>query len=704
MAEKGVGRNKRALLIGINEYPKLPDYAQLKGCENDVLLMRELLVSSLRFPPENVNVLLGARAVRNAIRDALDKLVEDCTGDDIVVVHYSGHGSSVPAAAPDKPSGYDESIVPHDSGRLRADYPVQAESRDITDREIQEWLERLTQKTRHVTLVFDSCHSGSITRLTDPAEEAANGTRARWIPPDPRPEGLLPPPLAGREVGSGWLPTSDKYVLLAACAHDESAFELDIGVSGDRVRYGAFTYYLTRELKQAPERGTYRDIWEKVALQVANRFQGRQNPQLEGARDRQLFDVEDYAPMRYLLVRKREGDSVELDGGAVHGLAVGSKFEVYGAGTRRLGEGAARLALAEVTIVGSVTSSAKLSGESPAGSVDYGARAVEVSRPDAEVRMKVYLAPAPDAFAPHVEELRRELAGSELLDVEDSRERAHAEAHILLPDSPRDEWPAPSAAAAPVEEVWAIVGREDRTFWMTPCPLRAPASAGAVRENLERIWRYRKLLELSNPNSALNGQVEFTLLQNDGQGGWREAVAPDGLGDPIFRHGEHIAFRVVNRSRKTLYASVLDFGLSRSIGVLYPGDRGSEPVGPAAARSAAGGQESQTGGELTVGKNKPLIKLSFPVDMTFLAAPRGGPTAGKEVFKLVVTTRPHDLGFLGQSGLRRDPERERLLRHPLERYAYLSASSGSEREAQLQLSPDDEWLTVERSFWLQAGA
>lgn len=708
MADKGAGRHKRALLIGIDDYPLMPDFAQLNGCANDVLLMRELLESpSLRFPPEHINVLLNAQAVRSAILDAFEKLVEDCEGDDIVVVHYSGHGSSVPAAAADKPSGYDESIVPHDSGRMRPDYPIKAESRDISDREIHEWLTRLTSRTSHVTLVFDSCHSGSITRLVDPEEESAGGTRSRWIPPDPLPEGVRPttaaPRADGREVGSGWLPASDRYVLLAACAHNERAFELDADESGARRRYGAFTYYLARELKRAPERGTYRDVWEKVALQVANRFQGRQNPQLEGARDRQLFDVEDYAPMRYLLVRRRKGDEIELSGGAVHGVAVGSKFEVYGAGTRRVEVGDERRGLAEVTSVGSVTSSAKLSDETPPGSIDAGARAVETSRPDAEVRMKVFVAPAREGFGEQAEEMRRELAKSDLLEVEESPEHAHAEVQILPPQALREGWPGSSADAFS-EERWAVLGREDRTLWMQPCPLGSRASAGVVRENLEKLWRYRKILEVRNAGGALDGQVEFTLWQRDGEGSWREATTADGRGEPVFRNGEQIAFRVVNRSHTPLYASVLDFGLSRSIDILYPPDKGCEPIGTV-ARSADGGGETLMGGVLTVGMDRPWIELSFPEDVTFLVPHRGdGPLAGKEVFKLVVTTRPHDLDFLRQSGLRHDPERERRLQHPLERYAYLGATGAPGREAQLKLLPEDEWLTVERSFRLRKEA
>ncbi|HWF89512.1 MAG TPA: caspase family protein, partial [Pyrinomonadaceae bacterium] len=155
--------NKRALLIGVNKYPNLPDFSQLRGCVNDVAVMKQTLETAFRFPPENISVLCDENASAQRIRAAMDQLVDACRPDDIVVFHYSGHGSRL-AARGDKPTGYDESIMPSDSGRMNPAWPHQVEPCDIRDTDIQEWLSRLTQKTSNVTLIFDSCHSGSITR------------------------------------------------------------------------------------------------------------------------------------------------------------------------------------------------------------------------------------------------------------------------------------------------------------------------------------------------------------------------------------------------------------------------------------------------------------------------------------------------------------------------------------------------------------
>ena len=73
-------------------------------------------------------------------------------------MHYSGHGSQMRDREGDEPDGFDETIVAADSGRSPA--PI----RDITDDELNLWLRKITERTPNVTLIFDFCHSGTVTR------------------------------------------------------------------------------------------------------------------------------------------------------------------------------------------------------------------------------------------------------------------------------------------------------------------------------------------------------------------------------------------------------------------------------------------------------------------------------------------------------------------------------------------------------------
>lgn len=685
-------QNKRALLIGVNKYPNLPVYSQLRGCVNDVLGMRWMLEETFDFPPSNIRVLLDEAATEGAIREALARLVEDCGEDDIVVFHFSGHGSQM-AAKGDKPRGYDESIMPYDSGRMNPSFPVQVEPRDIRDTEIQAWLSLLTRKTSHVTLIFDSCHSGSITRFGTDSEE--RGTSLRWVPPDPlpgRPSSQPAPPQSRgpeREAGgSRWLQPSDSYVLLAACAAEQGAYEYD----HEGERYGAFTFFLTREIQQEFDRAankiTYRDVWERVAIKVNEQFQ-KQTPQLEGARDKLVFNVHDLTPMRYLLVTEHRGEEVQLGGGAVHGLTTGSRWDIYPAGTKQTPEtNEARLGAVEVTSVGAVTAGARIIAESRARSITPGARAVEALHADPETRMAVRLAPAPEGCEGSVEELRLALTRSDLLRLVGPAEGARAELRIVRREEVAGDDSVSSEGHVPRAFMWEVT--DGSSLLMPMYRVDAAESVLRIKENLETVWRFRKTLELRNDKSRLKGKVDFVLLRKGAGGAWEEW--PEGEA-PTYRSGDSIAFRVINRSETLIHVSVLDLGLSKRVDVLYPPAGPGEPIAVKRAVDSAGGER---GGVLSVGERaEDEIELYFPEDDTFISeAADGEPRWGTEYFKLVVTTQRHDLSFLKLPGLRGEPE------HPLEKLLHFAAASSPLLETRPKLAPRHEWLTCERAFRL----
>ena len=127
---------KRALLIGIDAYPNV---LPLDGCVNDARLMQSVLVEHFGFPADHITLLANGQATRDGILSAFDALVSATGADDIVVVHYSGHGSQMADREGDEPSGFDSTIVPFDAARP-GDVP------DITDDEINLRIEALARK------------------------------------------------------------------------------------------------------------------------------------------------------------------------------------------------------------------------------------------------------------------------------------------------------------------------------------------------------------------------------------------------------------------------------------------------------------------------------------------------------------------------------------------------------------------------------
>jgi hypothetical protein len=84
---------KLALLIGINQYPKIPN---LSGCLTDVELQRELLINRFGFQGSDILTLTDEQANREFIEAAfLDRLSKQAKPGDAIVFHFSGYGSRV---------------------------------------------------------------------------------------------------------------------------------------------------------------------------------------------------------------------------------------------------------------------------------------------------------------------------------------------------------------------------------------------------------------------------------------------------------------------------------------------------------------------------------------------------------------------------------------------------------------------------------
>ncbi|CAH8258675.1 unnamed protein product [Arabidopsis lyrata] len=148
---------KKALLIGINY---VGTKAELRGCVNDVRRMRITLVERYGFSETNIKMLIDTdstsiKPTGKNIRQALLDLVEPAKPGDVLFVHYSGHGTRLPAeTGEDDDTGYDECIVPSDMNL-------------ITDDDFRDLVE-MVPKDCPITIISDSCHSGG---LIDEAKE-----------------------------------------------------------------------------------------------------------------------------------------------------------------------------------------------------------------------------------------------------------------------------------------------------------------------------------------------------------------------------------------------------------------------------------------------------------------------------------------------------------------------------------------------------
>ncbi len=365
---------KLALLVGINEYKAVND---LSGCVADVLNMQALLHGKFDFPDDSIRILTDEQATHAAIIQAFkDHLISRAEDSVVVVFHYSGHGSRMKDPSDKSPSGEISTIVPHDS-RTEGVYDISAD-------ELRGLFSLLAEKTKNVTFIFDSCHSGMV--LKDVAT-----ARARVVAPDPR-DPPPPPPearLAPRGVGDASEGLDSRnYALLSACQADEVAFEYT-DQKGNPC--GTLTHFFVAEvLGSGKAEATYRDVMDKVKAKVTGTYR-RQHPQLEGANLDNYLLSDRSSLSEPFVPASPKGDGITLEAGQVHGMTEGSFFDVYPPGTKSFDDPAKATAQAELVTVGPYQSEAKRVGGKP---IQPSSRAVERRHNFQDRRIRLHIAGA----------------------------------------------------------------------------------------------------------------------------------------------------------------------------------------------------------------------------------------------------------------------------------------------------------------------
>ena len=252
---------KKAVLIGINRY-RIPG-ADLRGCVNDVKNMQSVLTRSYGFKGGDITVLTDFAATKKGIESAIRKLVQGGRKGDVLLVHFSGHGSNVPDNDGDEADDRDEILCPTD---LDWKNPMR-----------DDWLRKTFDSMRagvSLTVITDCCHSGTITRAVQP-------------PDAPSIERYLPSPwdLVAVESGRSLRGTvktelrkskraSRKQrdiveadlpeVLITGCRADQTSADAMIGGSFN----GALTYNLVAAIGDAQGELSYRQLHDATTAKL----------------------------------------------------------------------------------------------------------------------------------------------------------------------------------------------------------------------------------------------------------------------------------------------------------------------------------------------------------------------------------------------------------------------------------------------------
>ena len=269
---------KKALCVGINDYPS--DGSDLKGCVNDANSWAALLSEHYDFAPSDVKVITDAEATKRNVLSALkDHLLAGASAGDVVVFTNSSHGTYLADTTGDE-AKYDEALCPYDvSDNL------------IVDDELRELFNGIAEDVR-LTVISDSCHSGTVTRALVsenlPGLRTPDDRRVRFYNPALRGDPVLANPWKAPPTRYEMYPEdSMSHMLLSGCTDKEYSY--DAYLEGDY--HGAMSFFAQQAIREANYQLTYSQLHERL-LYLIDDAQYNQHPQLEGPpryKERQIF-------------------------------------------------------------------------------------------------------------------------------------------------------------------------------------------------------------------------------------------------------------------------------------------------------------------------------------------------------------------------------------------------------------------------------
>lgn len=330
-------QTRRALLVGIDTYagtaPRQArpaagaadsargSWSNLEGAVNDVEALHAVLLTRYGFAAADVQVLRNREATRARIlEEARAWLIDGARAGDVRFFFYAGHGSQVANSRSREADKLDESLVPADSNTGAS---------DIRDKELAALFAALDPAVL-LTIVFDSCHSGSIGR------GLPRITRYRYLEPDPRDVADPAEPPAPEQRGALVLSAAQDFQLAAETQDEEKR------------SHGLFSWALVRTLRSMPVNQSAERMFLQVRALMQSGGSG-QEPVIAGAgaRLRAPFlgvGTPGSGSVAVAVEQVAADGTVLLQGGLAAGVRTGTELRLAGDASGQ----AARLRVTEV--------------------------------------------------------------------------------------------------------------------------------------------------------------------------------------------------------------------------------------------------------------------------------------------------------------------------------------------------------------------
>ncbi len=319
----GPGTQKLALLIAVDDYPQDPKW-KLEGPVNDLTTFKELLVQ-YGYEEGNICELVDADATLENVAAAFKHVADRADSEDQVAVFFAGHGTQIPSLDGDEyPNDKDQALVLYDSDMPREDGLKQPY---LVDDDLAGLLALVRQKTKNVTVVLDSCHSGSATRdSSDDRFEGARTVERLTVSTNGSQYAdsseVLRAVGASRATGydSEWSSVAPEGTIVLAAARDGTLAYEENG-------QGAFTSSLVRAVADMKGRPMTLQMLER---KMRSEFAGQlQMPLIHGDARSFLFSADKQPPVLALSVRSASDTTASLTGLRLATTGIGAELRIF---------------------------------------------------------------------------------------------------------------------------------------------------------------------------------------------------------------------------------------------------------------------------------------------------------------------------------------------------------------------------------------
>ena len=239
--DTAVGQGRRALFVGISDYPSTSGFQKIHGAED-----YEIIGKMLERQGFEIAKLLNGDATASNIRAALDNMAKTSAKGSCVYIHFSCHGQPFEDKPPfDEDDLWDESLVAIDAKKNYQSGIYEGENHIIDD-ELSVYFDRIRKKIGEdglLCVVIDACHSGTSSRDDIDDDDFVRGTDFGFSA-----DGKIFAPRINRKGNFqiDKIPGAGDILMLEACR----SYQFNKEVIKNGKHYGALSYYVGQVLER----------------------------------------------------------------------------------------------------------------------------------------------------------------------------------------------------------------------------------------------------------------------------------------------------------------------------------------------------------------------------------------------------------------------------------------------------------------------